>query len=175
MSTEALVWAMDQETGYPSAKLALIMMAEQSCGGGDQDLWVGTEVRLAHCCDMSELDMSHAMWILAELGLIQRMGMLRDKQVWRLNVGGQPDLEAFLGWPTPRRTTPSPGGGHAAKVSNSRRRRVYERDAYRCVHCGGTEDLTIDHKHPRIRGGTNAEDNLQTLCRSCNSSKGARV
>lgn len=55
------------------------------------------------------------------------------------------------------------------------RKAVFERDAYRCLHCGTWIDLTIDHIHPRIRGGTDAFTNLQTLCRSCNSSKGKRV
>jgi 5-methylcytosine-specific restriction endonuclease McrA len=52
---------------------------------------------------------------------------------------------------------------------------VFERDGYRCVFCGAVEDLTIDHIYPRILGGAHTEDNLQTLCRSCNSRKGARV
>lgn len=52
---------------------------------------------------------------------------------------------------------------------------IFERDGYRCLHCGTTEDLTIDHIHPKSRGGTDAVDNLQTLCRSCNCRKGARV
>lgn len=51
---------------------------------------------------------------------------------------------------------------------------VFERDAYRCVRCGSWHDLSVDHIHPESKGGTLAPDNLQTLCRSCNSSKGAR-
>lgn len=52
---------------------------------------------------------------------------------------------------------------------------VLNRDGYRCVQCGATEDLTMDHIHPQSLGGPHTEGNLQTLCRSCNSSKGARV
>jgi HNH endonuclease len=52
---------------------------------------------------------------------------------------------------------------------------VFERDGYRCVQCGATEDLTIDHIYPRSLGGGHTEDNLQTLCRPCNCRKGARV
>ena len=55
------------------------------------------------------------------------------------------------------------------------RRQVFERDENACVACGSTSDLTIDHKRPHIRGGTNELDNLQTLCRSCNSKKGDRL
>lgn len=55
------------------------------------------------------------------------------------------------------------------------RLRVYARDGHRCVQCGSTDDLTIDHIWPWSRGGRNEEDNLRVLCRSCNSAKGARV
>lgn len=66
------------------------------------------------------------------------------------------------------RTTP--------KESISRRIRtaVFERDAYRCQHCGDWHNLTVDHIHPESRGGTLDMANLQTLCQSCNSRKGTR-
>lgn len=44
----------------------------------------------------------------------------------------------------------------------------------RCASCGGTDDLTIDHIHPIVRGGSHDPKNLQILCGSCNSSKGAK-
>lgn len=52
---------------------------------------------------------------------------------------------------------------------------VFGRDGRRCTQCGAADDLTIDHVFPRALGGTHDEANLQTLCRSCNSRKGARV
>jgi hypothetical protein len=51
---------------------------------------------------------------------------------------------------------------------------IFERDGYQCVRCGSRRDLTVDHVVPVSRGGLNAPDNLRTLCRRCNSSKGAR-
>lgn len=51
---------------------------------------------------------------------------------------------------------------------------VLKRDGYRCVQCGATERLEADHITPLALGGTNDMDNLQTLCRPCNASKGAR-
>jgi hypothetical protein len=51
---------------------------------------------------------------------------------------------------------------------------VFERDGYRCVHCGTWLDLTVDHITPESKGGALDMDNLQTLCGSCNSRKGAR-
>lgn len=52
---------------------------------------------------------------------------------------------------------------------------VYARDGFACLRCGTTSDLSLDHIHPWSKGGLDTEDNLQTLCRSCNSSKGARI
>lgn len=60
-------------------------------------------------------------------------------------------------------------------ISSEIRQRVYDRDGNRCLACGTSDDLTLDHKHPYSLGGSDDESNLQTLCRPCNSKKGARV
>jgi hypothetical protein len=62
----------------------------------------------------------------------------------------------------------------AAAEPSGKRREVYERDGWACRHCGGTDDLTLDHVVPRSRGGGDEIENLQTLCRPCNSRKGTR-
>ena len=59
-------------------------------------------------------------------------------------------------------------------VSARKRWQVLERDAYRCVYCQA--DLTqvtfaIDHRVPVTRGGTNAIENLQATCKTCNARK----
>jgi 5-methylcytosine-specific restriction endonuclease McrA len=61
-----------------------------------------------------------------------------------------------------------------ARISRTLATRVFERDAYRCVHCGGHHDLCCDHVIPEANGGEATFENLQTLCRPCNSRKGAR-
>jgi 5-methylcytosine-specific restriction endonuclease McrA len=53
----------------------------------------------------------------------------------------------------------------------SLREQVYDRDGHACVYCGAGNDLTIDHKIPEFRGGSNEIENLQTACRKCNASK----
>lgn len=60
------------------------------------------------------------------------------------------------------------------KISGTLRTQVFERDRYRCVDCGTWKDLTVDHIVAEANGGPTALENLQTLCRSCNSSKGTR-
>ena len=52
---------------------------------------------------------------------------------------------------------------------------VFERDAYRCVTCSGWRDLCCDHRIPESKGGETTLENLQTMCRSCNSKKGTSV
>lgn len=60
-------------------------------------------------------------------------------------------------------------------ISRALAKRVFERDAYRCVICGGHHDLTCDHVVPESKGGPTTFENLQTMCKSCNSRKGART
>lgn len=62
-----------------------------------------------------------------------------------------------------------------ARVSNKVRFAIYARDNYRCVKCGDTEDLEIDHIYPISKGGKSDLDNLQTLCHNCNYQKGNRI
>jgi len=57
-------------------------------------------------------------------------------------------------------------------ISQAMRTKVFERDLYRCKHCGTHLDLCADHIVAEANGGPTHLDNLQTLCRSCNSKKG---
>jgi hypothetical protein len=61
------------------------------------------------------------------------------------------------------------------RIPDTIRLAVYERDGFRCLHCGTTERLSLDHIHPWSLGGTDTIENLQTLCQPCNSRKGATV
>ncbi|MDE2118263.1 MAG: HNH endonuclease [Betaproteobacteria bacterium] len=54
---------------------------------------------------------------------------------------------------------------------------VLKRDNYRCVKCGASPsnnhkvELEVDHIIPVAKGGGNALENLQILCRDCNQGK----
>ena len=84
------------------------------------------------------------------------------------------------------------GGKRANKQHLALRCYVFERDGLTCLGCGakamrwvpsegwasqlsvgGIGALVLDHIVPRSRGGSNHPKNLQTLCESCNCSKGA--
>lgn len=46
---------------------------------------------------------------------------------------------------------------------------------YRCAKCGRQSPLTKDHVIPLVRGGSDAINNIQPLCRPCNLSKGTKA
>lgn len=67
----------------------------------------------------------------------------------------------------------SVGGGAPA-----RRERIFRRDGFTCVYCGerfATEELSLDHVEPRMRGGDSSDGNLVTACAPCNRAKGGRA
>lgn len=41
----------------------------------------------------------------------------------------------------------------------------------KCLCCGSTEKITLDHIIPLSKGGTNTIENLQPLCSRCNRKK----
>jgi 5-methylcytosine-specific restriction endonuclease McrA len=55
------------------------------------------------------------------------------------------------------------------------RHNLMKRDGNRCLYCGSTKNLTIDHVLPRSRGGRDTWENLVTSCNHCNVSKGDRT
>jgi len=60
------------------------------------------------------------------------------------------------------------------KVSLNRQN-IFKRDGYHCVYCGTRDRLTLDHVHPRSRGGRDSWHNLVTACQKCNTLKGDRT
>jgi hypothetical protein len=102
--------------------------------------------------------------------------------VWRWGDG---EGGAVLGWlrdEVHRQGLLWPGEGSWHQSASKKKkviprdlaRQVMERDAYRCVSCGTHIDLCCDHKTPESKGGETTFDNLQTMCRPCNSAKGVR-
>jgi 5-methylcytosine-specific restriction endonuclease McrA len=52
---------------------------------------------------------------------------------------------------------------------------IMKRDGYKCLYCGATENLTLDHILPSSRGGEDTWENLATCCGSCNVKKGNKT
>jgi 5-methylcytosine-specific restriction endonuclease McrA len=57
------------------------------------------------------------------------------------------------------------------------RNEIFDRDENRCVYCGEqfeSDELTLDHVEPRVRGGDHSKGNLVAACKACNTLKGHR-
>ena len=50
---------------------------------------------------------------------------------------------------------------------------VFKRDNYTCVYCGETDPrlMTIDHVHPKSKGGRDSYENCVSACKPCNNEK----
>lgn len=65
-------------------------------------------------------------------------------------------------------------------IAKSSRLAIYLRDEFTCQYCGKSlkgaepEEIGLDHLVCSSHGGSNGADNLITVCRSCNSSRGTR-
>ena len=60
-------------------------------------------------------------------------------------------------------------------IPRALRKAVFERDGFKCKHCGGQWELAADHIIPESKGGPTTLENLQTLCKKCNSRKCNRM
>ena len=97
------------------------------------------------------------------LGLIERT----CKNHYRITERGR----ELLGDGEPETFLP-PDGDYRSHKS-----RLYRNQDGKCVLCNGQfnyENMEIDHITPRSRGGSDAVENLQLLCRQCNRRKSAR-
>ena len=54
------------------------------------------------------------------------------------------------------------------------RRAIFTRDDHACQYCGRPAE-SIDHVHPRSRGGQHEWNNVVASCRRCNTTKGDRL
>lgn len=61
------------------------------------------------------------------------------------------------------------------KLTAKECREILDKYGNKCLKCGSTENITLDHVIPIALGGMNTADNIQTLCMMCNSFKGTSV
>jgi len=167
----AKVWAVDCDTEF---KLALLWIAEDSSSDGFGSYWRYNPQRL---CEITQIPPRFISMLLGTL--MEQSVLIYDEKITteRGEVFYQVDIDAWLD--TPRYAEEErPQAGAACRkkrVGRALKKKVFERDAYRCQHSGGWEDLCADHVIPESKGGQATIDNLQTLCRVCNSRKGDRL
>src|SRR6266545_5234771 len=59
-------------------------------------------------------------------------------------------------------------------ISKEQRHRIMVRDGYKCVDCGATTQLSVDHIVPVVEGGVRryTDDELAVRCKPCNGRRG---
>ncbi len=154
MSVEAVAYVWMQQTASPLAKLVLIKFADNGDGTGVID----ADQHAEFCCCTGD-EIAEAVASLIEGGALAHVA---------------PCTYTLFGYSPRSERLPGARGFQKRAISRRVRLNVFERDHFRCVHCGTSDDLTVDHIHPESKGGSLDFDNLQTLCRPCNSRKGAR-
>lgn len=144
------------------AVLTRLCMDADHHGGDSSTLSVRA---LGTLTGFSERSVRRAISLLQAKGQILRVGE-HGMNVWQTIVDPRP---------LPISASKTRGGRPNCKLPTAKRRRIMERDAYRCRHCGDHRNLSIDHIIPRAAGGSNDDSNLQTLCIPCNMEKGAAL
>lgn len=76
------------------------------------------------------------------------------------------------GWQHQRRARLRGNGG---SYTEAEWQSLCEKFGHRCLGCGQQKPLTIDHVIPLVQGGPNTIENIQPLCKSCNSRKRHRM
>lgn len=154
MSSEALILVLHARPRSPLAKLILLRLADCFDGVGYLD---PDKISEFCCCQPAD--------VVAEINGLIEDGFLVREDATRVRIAGH----------VPHWEQPTERPSYVKKpVSWSRRFKVFERDGFKCKACGTPENLTIDHIEPERHGGTSVIENLQTLCKSCNSKKGTR-
>jgi hypothetical protein len=140
---------------------------------------------------VSDLNLSNDEWLAFEINAVDMLDEIVEKYglyleyVWRFGDGeGGEILRKFallMAEKGHRINSPWLGSRKEScayikiPIPAALREEVFIRDDFRCVHCGSRRSLCADHIHPESLGGKAVLDNLQTLCRSCNSKKGKKV
>ena len=88
--------------------------------------------------------------------------ILKFDKIWK-------DVKFMVGKRKPTKRKPA----KRKHIPKAVRDAVMERDNYTCVYCGSTNNPELDHNEAHANNGSDDDDNLQVLCRSCNRRKGA--
>jgi len=131
-------------------------------------------------------------WLLAWAPTVMRKLDVPTPKGFKFGQNGYRSFGAAersaLGLPTPKKGAPlaSPPAWYdpaAARTGTTRmvpryipfpvREAVMARDGHRCVGCGATTNLHLDHIHPWSHGGPSTVDNLRVVCAASNLAKGA--
>lgn len=164
MSVQAISWAMRQDVPSSGAKFVLVVLANYANHDG---LAFPSIPTISSDTSQGERTVQRHLRYLETEGYVERLPSFgqnggRSSDVYRLSAESRPDVD------------PSPLRERRAEWNRIRERvapKIRARDGGRCLGCEGTKRLVTTHIVPLSAGGTNHEDNLQTLCWECSASK----
>lgn len=107
--------------------------------------------------------------VLERRGLLSRIKSAESRWGFALVICGDSDFEPARIKAKPHLSRPRP------QLPEALRWEIWERDNFTCLKCNSRRHLNIDHIIPWELGGTHDKDNLQTLCRTCNTLKGYTI
>lgn len=159
MSMEAMQYVLKSTTTKGLNRLIFLLIADSMDEYGT-DLKVPMLAQKANCEDSEVINAINELKSISEIA-IDRFGRLYlAKYTWNENEGIDK-------------------GRSRKEVPYYVRKQVLMRFNYTCANCGHRDPLrktlNVDHIVPMSRGGTNSVDNLQALCKTCNSSKGNKL
>jgi site-specific DNA-methyltransferase (adenine-specific) len=187
----------NERTGYPTQKPLALLERIIKAGSDQGDIVLDPFCGCATTCIAAEkwqrnwigIDLSPKavelvkMRLERDLDLTEHEGLLGDKVIHRTDIPTRlvPDEPRQIHAET-LFSLPSPAEQALSQVE-LRQYRSYKHTLFGIQEgkCNGCQEffrfrnLTIDHIHPRSRGGTDDPDNLQLLCGACNSTKGDRT
>lgn len=157
MPFQAVAWAWNVPDLAPIERCALLWLANKA-----DDLGVAYRVDrrilAAFCgCESDELD-----------------GALRMLEVRQLTMSTDLDDAIWLAAPLTMEWL-TDGVANGLPVPSRLKAEVIAAAEGRCFACGSTDEPHVDHIIPRSKGGSNRRENLQVLCRACNTRKSDKL
>ena len=137
----------------------------------DQELWKGlSELRYDEPVEVYSNGRRQWWWFGERFFYEDQNYSAKDVQALILQAERQHDTQlrrahqvmALENWDLLQRREPIP---------EEVQRAIWQRDEGRCVKCGSSVMIHIDHLIPVALGGSNHPDNLQLLCANCNREK----
>ncbi len=120
------------------------------------------------CMPLSMLPLSTFMWQDAIRGVYTKaFKVIETYDDWKVN-----SPSTAMRVPSIIMTSRYVKMTHRVRMTDSN---IFLRDGHRCQYCGKTfsdEFLTLDHVHPRSKGGKSTWDNLTSACSPCNNKRG---
>jgi hypothetical protein len=131
---------------------------------------VPTRKRLAECIGKSIYTVDRSVKSLEQLGLLKVHRRTHPDNP-KVCIPSEYELLPYQPRPAVAQAVIAAPPRNRLPISATKRARVLARNGHKCQKCSTTADLTIDHIKHWSRGGSNADDNLRVLCRSCNSKR----